>query len=77
MSQATRATSARQRATIAARYIRAGQTSGRALADCFEMWDGSGVVGHLVKRAETCPKIRDYATRAGWLPLTLPVESEK
>lgn len=64
MNEAYRATSAKERATIAARYIRAGKLDGRAFFSCFEQGDGWAVARHLMAR--NCPKINAYAERARW-----------
>lgn len=66
MSQATRATSTRARANIAAAYIRRGSTQSRAFDDCFEMGDGDGVVAYLLAKAVTDTRIAAFAQRAGW-----------
>ena len=52
MSAAIRAKSARARANIACRFIRAGSTSGRAFSDCFEMGDGDEVLTIIIERAK-------------------------
>lgn len=66
MSEATRTTSARERATIAARYIRRGRTNGRAFDDCFEMGDGDAVVRALLERVPKDDRIKAFADRCGW-----------
>ena len=59
MSAATRAKTASERATIAADYIRRGQTHTRAFADCFEMGDGDQV-NELLCQSQN-PVVKQYA----------------
>ncbi len=51
MSAATRATTAAQRATIAARILKTQKSLYRAFDDCFEMNDGDQVLRIIQKRA--------------------------
>lgn len=65
MSAATRATTARERANIAARFIRdrslyGGPVQSRAFDDCFEMGDGQEVIEILKRKARTSPAIDRY-----------------
>ena len=57
MSMATRATSARQRATIAANMIKKNQEFGRAFDDCFEMCDGDEVMEWIIVKARKDAKL--------------------
>lgn len=52
MSAAIRATTARERANIAARFIRGCSTDGRAFSDCFEMGDGDEVLRLLLEKGD-------------------------
>ena len=52
MSAATRATTAKERARIAAGFIRRSSTTGRAFSDCFEMGDGDEVKRLLLEMGE-------------------------
>ena len=61
MTAAIRARSARERATIAAAFIRRGSTGSRAFADCFEMGDGEAVMA-LLRRSKS-PAVRRYVSR--------------
>jgi hypothetical protein len=72
MSQATRATSARARANIAAAKIREGQTDSRTFDDCFEMGDGDIVVAYLMGKATYDGRIGAMAIRCGWTPERYP-----
>jgi len=61
MSEASRAKSAKARATIAARMIMAHKPSNgfpRSFDDCFEMNDGTEVVAELLRRAESKPEFK-------------------
>lgn len=69
MSAATKATSAKKRATIAAGFIRRGATDSRAFADCFEMGDADAVIAALMSKEDHDGKIATYAMRAGWLDM--------
>lgn len=65
MSAATRAKTARERANIAARFIRdrapyGGPVQSRAFDDCFEMGDGEQVIALLKVKARTSPTIDRY-----------------
>jgi hypothetical protein len=53
MSQATRAKSAKSRATIAIRMLKTQKTLGRSFDDCFEMFDGDKVKAIILERAKT------------------------
>ena len=66
MSAAIRAKSAKERATIAAGFIRRGNTQSRAFDDCFEMGDGTQVVIYLLAKAITDPAVAEYARGAEW-----------
>ena len=62
MSAAIRAKTAKARATLAARMLKAckpGDDLGRAFDDCFEMGDGEAVLSDLWKRAETDEALRE------------------
>lgn len=52
MSMATKATSARARAAIAAKIIKRGYKLGRGFDDCFEMGDGGEVFKILAGKAQ-------------------------
>jgi hypothetical protein len=58
MSRATSVKTAKERAQIAAQYIRSGRTPTRAFDDCFEMFDGDEVVAELRKMLPRSPKLR-------------------
>lgn len=58
MSQASRAKTAKERAKIAAAFIRSGRNATRAFDDCFEMYDGAEVIAELRKMAKRGPKLR-------------------
>jgi len=60
VSAATRAKSARERANIAARFIRRGSKGSRAFADCFEMGDGDEVAKILVQKAQTDKRLANF-----------------
>jgi hypothetical protein len=70
MSAASRATSARERANIAAAKIRAAQTRAQDFFDCFEMGDADAVVALLLKKAKRDARIMAYAISARWVDLT-------
>lgn len=53
MSEATRAKSAKIRASIAAKMLRGRERLGREFDDCFEMGDGDEVVRLLYVKAQT------------------------
>ena len=72
MSQATRATSARQRANIAAAKIRTGHTDSRTFDDCFEMGDGDIVVAYLMEKAKYDDRIFNMVVRCGWTTKRYP-----
>lgn len=59
MSAATHAKSAKARASIAIRLIKAKQTHGRPFSSCFEMGDGDDVVKEIVCRANKDPEIEE------------------
>jgi hypothetical protein len=61
MSAAIRASSARERAIIAAQYIRRGATDSRGFDNCFEMGDGDAVMAFL--RLSKSPAVRLYVSR--------------
>ncbi len=52
MSMATRATTAKQRATIAIRMLKTQKHLYRAFVDCFEMFDGQEVKRIIIERAK-------------------------
>ena len=66
MSRAIDAETARERANIAAAYIRRGVTHTREFDNCFEMYDGSAVVHYLLRKAERDPRILAFGERCGW-----------
>lgn len=55
MSQATRAKSARRRASIAACMLKKNQSFGRAFDDCFEMNDAPEVMDWLIRKTAIDP----------------------
>lgn len=58
---------AKARAGIAVRLIKAGRTHGRPFSGCFEMGDGDAVISDIVRRAATDPEIeRHYPHVAVW-----------
>lgn len=63
MSAATRASCAKERAQIAAAFIRSGRTPTRALDDCLEMGDGEEVVRILREMAKRSPKLAENLPR--------------
>jgi|JI9StandDraft_1071089.scaffolds.fasta_scaffold148109_4 hypothetical protein len=70
MSAATQAKNAKERANIAARFIRRGSTDSRAFDDCFECGDGDAVVSALLAKDDLDGSLTTYAMRAGWLDMT-------
>lgn len=58
MSAATRAKTAKERATIAIQMIKHTANKGRAFDDCFEMGDGDAVVTEIIRRAEKDDTLR-------------------
>ncbi len=58
MTAAIRATTANERATIAAAYIRRGATNSRGFDNCFEMGDGDEVIRIL--RTKRSAAVRAY-----------------
>lgn len=81
MSAAIRAKTAKGRALIAARAMRAGYTPGRAFDDCFEMGDGDEVVAHLRRMAQRNSSV-GVALRANWskylcAPLAEPIPEDE
>ena len=64
MSAAISATTARERARIAAAFIQRGSKQNRGFCNCFEMGDGDEVIRLLVERARKNPefavKLRRY-----------------
>lgn len=66
MSAATRAKDAKERANIAAGFIRRGHTDTRAFDDCFEMNDGTQVVIYLLAKAITDERVAAFAKRCRW-----------
>jgi hypothetical protein len=58
MSAAIDARSAKERAQIAADFLRKGSVSGRAFSDCLEMGDGDEVLRLLIQLAHKSPKFR-------------------
>lgn len=68
MSEATRAKSASERATIAIRYLFSEQSlsNSRAFFDCFEMGDGDDVVKEIIKRAENNPTLKARLLTRGY-----------
>lgn len=58
MSAATRAKTAKERAKIAAEFIRKGGETTRAFDDCFEMGDANEVIQNLQIMTLTSPKLR-------------------
>lgn len=61
MSAATRATTARERAAIAADLIRRGRTQSRSFFSCFEMFDGDEVLRIL--RTKRSPAVQAYCEK--------------
>jgi len=55
MSLATKAKTARQRASIAANMINKNLTFGRVFDDCFEMFDGDEVMNFLIEKTAKDP----------------------
>ena len=77
MSRAIQATTARERANIAAAYIRRGITHTREFGNCFEMYDGDAVVFYLLRKGEKDARILAFAERCGWTaPGYVPAWSE-
>ena len=74
MSQATRVTTAKERATIALSYIRKNATNGRAFDDCFEMGDGDQVVVFVIAKSYKDPRVMAFCERAGWMKEGKPTE---
>jgi hypothetical protein len=75
MSTATKATSARARAMIAANIIKRGYHLGRSFDDCFEMGDGNEVFMILARKAQNdwylaARLARIFPERAGEVGLT-------
>ena len=73
MSAATRARTARGRAGIAIRMIKAGFAQHgvwwqprRAFDDCFEMFDGNEVAAIISRRADFDPELRHALTKLGF-----------
>jgi hypothetical protein len=67
MTTAIREKSAKGRAALAAAYIRRGITHTRGFSNCFEMGDGDQVEALLIGMAGADTKVKEYATRAGWM----------
>lgn len=63
MSAAIDAKSAKERAQIAAAFIRRGGESTRAFDDCLEMGDGDEVVSILCQMAKRSPKLKENIRR--------------
>ncbi len=66
MSAASKARSARARATIAIRMLRTACHLGRAFDDCFEMFDGEEVVRWILYRARTDADLARTITEWGF-----------
>ena len=66
MSAATKARSARARATIAIRMLKTVRHLGRAFDDCFEMYDGDEVVRWILDKAKTDPELARIIAERGF-----------
>jgi hypothetical protein len=66
MSQATKARSAKARATIAARMLLGQKTLRRSFDDCFEMFDGGEVLSLLWLKAESNPTLKQRMVELGF-----------
>jgi hypothetical protein len=66
MSAATKAKSARARATIAIRMLKTARQLGRSFDDCFEMFDGEEVVRWILFRAQTDAELARIITERGF-----------
>ena len=66
MSAATRAKSARARATIAIRMLKTQKSLSRSFDDCLEMGDGSEVVREIRRRSLEDPSLVEVLNRRGF-----------
>ena len=66
MSAATRAKSARARATIAIRMLKTQKNLSRSFDDCFEMFDGDDVVREIRCRSHEDPSLVEVLNRRGF-----------
>ena len=65
MSAATKAKSARARATIAIHMLKTARHLGRSFGDCFEMYDGEGVLRWILYKAKTDAQLALAITERG------------
>lgn len=66
MSQAVRAKTAKERASIAARMLLRQKRLHRAFDDCFEMGDGDEVYIELMKKADKNPSLQQAIKAKGY-----------
>ena len=66
MSAATKAKSARARATIAIRMLKTVKHLGRSFDDCFEMQDGEEVIRWILYWAQTDTDLTRIMTERGF-----------
>ena len=77
MSAASKATTARQRANIAAQMIKKQNHFYRAFDDCFEMGDGAEVLQLLVEKAKTDRRLAlEIISKSYYMPYPLRQAAE-